>query len=277
MATSSGRSTRSKNPPSWPKNPLSWPKNPRSWPKAAPSQQPNPQTHACSPRIPASCFLEARLGDPLPTRTASPQQRPANRDHQRPGRHLRVVQPHRRHPAGHQPARLGRPHPGQLARRTLTSATPTDPAARPPPRAGRNTSRLTAHPADTPPTGTRHIDGCRDSLVRSVRSVHVIAFSATRWADLLGEWFPHLVSTELQHSRFAEIAPYHELIDEMLKTTPPKAPLVPQPLMEVVTAPCERRTHRQARKPRSTTATLASGPTRPAARRARVSSSVRAS
>jgi hypothetical protein len=31
-------------------------------------------------------------------------------------------------------------------------------------------------------------------------------------------WFPHLVSTELQHSRFAEIAPYHELIDEMLKT-----------------------------------------------------------
>jgi hypothetical protein len=43
-------------------------------------------------------------------------------------------------------------------------------------------------------------------------------FSASRWADLLGEWFPHLVSTELQHSRFAEIAPYHELIDEMLKT-----------------------------------------------------------
>jgi hypothetical protein len=44
-------------------------------------------------------------------------------------------------------------------------------------------------------------------------------FSASRWADLLGAWFPHLVSTELQHSRFAEIAPYHELIDEMLKTT----------------------------------------------------------
>jgi transposase len=41
---------------------------------------------------------------------------------------------------------------------------------------------------------------------------------ATRWAELVREWFPHLVSTELQHPRFAEIAPYHELIGEMLKT-----------------------------------------------------------
>jgi transposase len=41
---------------------------------------------------------------------------------------------------------------------------------------------------------------------------------ATRWAELIGEWFPHLVSTELQHPRFAEIAPFHELIGQMLKT-----------------------------------------------------------
>ena len=41
---------------------------------------------------------------------------------------------------------------------------------------------------------------------------------ATRWAEFVREWFPHLVSTELQHPRFAEIAPYHELIGEMLKT-----------------------------------------------------------
>jgi transposase len=42
--------------------------------------------------------------------------------------------------------------------------------------------------------------------------------SAARWAELVGEWFPQLVSTELQHPRFAEIAPYHELIGEMLTT-----------------------------------------------------------
>jgi transposase len=41
---------------------------------------------------------------------------------------------------------------------------------------------------------------------------------ATGWAELVREWFPHLVSTELQHPRFAEVAPYHELIGEMLKT-----------------------------------------------------------
>lgn len=41
---------------------------------------------------------------------------------------------------------------------------------------------------------------------------------ATRWAELVREWFPHLVSTELQHPKFAEIAPYHELIAQMLKT-----------------------------------------------------------
>jgi transposase len=42
--------------------------------------------------------------------------------------------------------------------------------------------------------------------------------SATRWAELVGQWFPQLVSTELQHPRFAEIAPFHELVGEMLKT-----------------------------------------------------------
>ena len=49
----------------------------------------------------------------------------------------------------HQPARLRRPHASQPARRTLISATPTDPAARPPPRAGTSTSRLTAQPSRT--------------------------------------------------------------------------------------------------------------------------------
>jgi transposase len=42
--------------------------------------------------------------------------------------------------------------------------------------------------------------------------------SATRWAELIRGWFPHLVSTELQHPRFAEIAPFHELIAQMLET-----------------------------------------------------------
>ena len=64
----------------------------------------------------------------------------------------------------HQSAPIRRPHPGQLARRTLTSATPTDPAARPLPRAGTTTSRLTHNPAEHPPTRTRHIDGWRTAL-----------------------------------------------------------------------------------------------------------------
>ncbi|MGH9259815.1 MAG: IS21 family transposase, partial [Acidimicrobiales bacterium] len=42
--------------------------------------------------------------------------------------------------------------------------------------------------------------------------------SATRWAELIRGWFPQLVSTELQHPRFAEIAPFHELIAQMLET-----------------------------------------------------------
>ena len=42
--------------------------------------------------------------------------------------------------------------------------------------------------------------------------------SATRWAELVGHWFPYLVSTELRHPRFAEIAPFHELIGQMLTT-----------------------------------------------------------
>jgi transposase len=41
---------------------------------------------------------------------------------------------------------------------------------------------------------------------------------ATRWAALVAAWFPQLASTELQHPRFAEIAPYHQLISQMLKT-----------------------------------------------------------
>ena len=88
-----------------------------------------------------------------------------------------------------------------------------------------------------------------------------------------------MVSTELQHSRFAEIAPYHELIDKMLK--PNTVTTVHQRLRDErglwvrittfrrygwATMPdhqanrarvtVRRTTHRQARKPRSTTATL---------------------
>jgi hypothetical protein len=59
-----------------------------------------------------------------------------------PGRGLLAQRPH-------QPARLRRPHAGQLARRTLISAVPTDPAAaaRASPFAGTSTSRLTAQPS----------------------------------------------------------------------------------------------------------------------------------
>jgi transposase len=42
--------------------------------------------------------------------------------------------------------------------------------------------------------------------------------SAARWAELVGQWFPQLASTELQHPRFAEIAPFHGLIGEMRTT-----------------------------------------------------------
>ncbi len=42
--------------------------------------------------------------------------------------------------------------------------------------------------------------------------------SALRWAELVHQWFPELVTTELRHPKFAEIAPYHELIEQMLKT-----------------------------------------------------------
>jgi transposase len=40
--------------------------------------------------------------------------------------------------------------------------------------------------------------------------------SAERWAELVRGWFPKLVTTELRHPRFGEIAPYHELIREQL-------------------------------------------------------------
>jgi hypothetical protein len=42
--------------------------------------------------------------------------------------------------------------------------------------------------------------------------------SPLRWAELVHQWFPELVTTELRHPKFAEIAPYHELIEQMLKT-----------------------------------------------------------
>jgi transposase len=40
--------------------------------------------------------------------------------------------------------------------------------------------------------------------------------SLERWQELIGGWFPQLVTTELRHPRFGEIAPYHELIREQL-------------------------------------------------------------
>jgi hypothetical protein len=36
------------------------------------------------------------------------------------------------------------------------------------------------------------------------------SISGTRWAELVREWFPQLVSTELRHPKFAVIAPFHE-------------------------------------------------------------------
>ena len=42
--------------------------------------------------------------------------------------------------------------------------------------------------------------------------------SQTRWAQLVRGWFPQLVSTELQHPKFAQIAPFHQLISQMLTT-----------------------------------------------------------
>ena len=36
------------------------------------------------------------------------------------------------------------------------------------------------------------------------------------WAELVRGWFPKLVTTELRHPRFGEIAPYHQLIREQL-------------------------------------------------------------
>jgi hypothetical protein len=42
--------------------------------------------------------------------------------------------------------------------------------------------------------------------------------SQARWAELVREWFPQLVSTELRPPRFAEIAPLHELIAQLLET-----------------------------------------------------------
>jgi transposase len=36
------------------------------------------------------------------------------------------------------------------------------------------------------------------------------------WTELVRGWFPELVTTELRHPRFGEIAPYHELIREQL-------------------------------------------------------------
>jgi transposase len=40
--------------------------------------------------------------------------------------------------------------------------------------------------------------------------------SLERWQELVRGWFPQLVTTELRHPRFGEIAPYHELIREQL-------------------------------------------------------------
>jgi transposase len=42
--------------------------------------------------------------------------------------------------------------------------------------------------------------------------------SLQRWGELVHQWFPELHTTELRHPKFAELAPYHELIGEMLKT-----------------------------------------------------------
>ena len=42
--------------------------------------------------------------------------------------------------------------------------------------------------------------------------------SLPRWGELVHQWFPELVTTELRHPKFVEIAPYHELIAQMLET-----------------------------------------------------------
>jgi hypothetical protein len=42
--------------------------------------------------------------------------------------------------------------------------------------------------------------------------------SPERWQELVRGWFPQLVTTELRHPRFGEIAPFHELIREQLAT-----------------------------------------------------------
>jgi transposase len=42
--------------------------------------------------------------------------------------------------------------------------------------------------------------------------------SPERWQELVRGWFPELVTTELRHPRFGEIAPYHELIRKQLET-----------------------------------------------------------
>jgi transposase len=42
--------------------------------------------------------------------------------------------------------------------------------------------------------------------------------SPQRWQELVRGWFPQLVTTELRHPRFGEIAPYHQLIREQLET-----------------------------------------------------------
>ena len=80
----------------------------------------------------------------------------------------------------YQPAR--RPHAGQLARRTLISATATDPAARPPPQAGTTTSRLTAQPGRHPPLGpaTSTVGG---TTVRSVRVIALVGAAGQAQSD----------------------------------------------------------------------------------------------
>ena len=40
--------------------------------------------------------------------------------------------------------------------------------------------------------------------------------SLERWQELVRGWFPQLITTELRHPRFGEIAPFHELIREQL-------------------------------------------------------------
>jgi hypothetical protein len=88
-ANSSGRSTRSKNP-------RCWPKDPHPWPTADPGQQ--APTTALTRRALTAHTGQLRprrthMAIHYPSRAAWLQQRPADRDHQRPTRHLRVVLP----------------------------------------------------------------------------------------------------------------------------------------------------------------------------------------